>query len=240
MEGKINKNILAKVKKGFNLIIKGRTSIFLKILNERLYSNKLSFGLKRDMRKAFTPPKAKIDIKVRRLEKQDVNRLLNLDGLTEEETRMVEVQRDLINVNFKNCYVAVTADDTPCYMQWILSPSENLDIHRYFGMIFPKLQEKEFLLEGAYMYPAFRGLKVMPHAMYRIAEKASKMGADSVLTFVTINNIPSLKGCKSCGFYPYILRKEKWVLFRHYVSFEAIPEKILSDYNTATTSVMSI
>jgi RimJ/RimL family protein N-acetyltransferase len=118
-------------------------------------------------------------------------------------------------------------------MQWLIGPSENSNVRAYFGMIFPAITEKEALLEGAFMHPDFGSQKVMPDAMYRVAEKALEMGADSVITFVGANNIPSLRGCKSCGFSPYILRKEKWLLFKHYVSFEAIPPEILADYNAA-------
>jgi hypothetical protein len=234
MVSKTNKSNFAKVKKGISLIRTGHFKTFFKTLIKRIYSSKLSLGLRRDMSTEFPHPKAKIDISIRPLKEQDVSLLLSLDGLSEAETRMVEVQRNLINAGFNNCYVAVTGDDTPCYMQLILTPSENSKIRQYFGMLFPTLLEKEALLEGAFMHQTFRGQKVMPDAMHRISQKAREMGADSVITFVTSNNIPSLRGCKSCGFSPYVVRKEKWILFRHYISFQAISPEILVDYNTAT------
>ena len=42
----------------------------------------------------------------------------------------------------------------------------------------------------------------MPAAMGLIAEKGETIGARYVITFVAPDNIPSLKGCQRCGFFP--------------------------------------
>ena len=41
--------------------------------------------------------------------------------------------------------------------------------------------------------------------MAQIAERGTDLGARWVITFVTVDNIPSLKGCQRAGFVPYLL-----------------------------------
>jgi hypothetical protein len=48
------------------------------------------------------------------------------------------------------------------------------------------------------------------------------LGARWVITFVTTDNEPSLKGCHRAGFCPYVLRRERWLLFRRRLSFEPL------------------
>ncbi|MBD1396141.1 N-acetyltransferase [Pontibacter sp. JH31] len=228
--------LVSKAKKGVNLLLKGHAMTLWNTLRKRIYSSKQSVGLRRDMSKPFASPKANIDIQVRPLEEQDTKFLLCTEGLTEKEVKIVEVQRNLVNSDLKRCYVAVTEDGTPCYMQWVLKPQDNKKIKRYFGNIFPDLKQNEALLEGAFMHHAFRGKRVMPEAMCQIADQAYQNGARYVITFVEVHNIPSLKGCKNCGFSPYILRKETWILFRRYVSFEALPEEKFVGHAVALAS----
>ena len=121
------------------------------------------------------------------------------------------------------CYVALTKDNEPCYMQALIAPSENARLQEYFEGFFPWLRPDEALLEHAFTLETFQGLGIMPHAMARIAEKGRELGARWVITFVIHDNIPALKGCKRAGFSPYLVRREKWRLFRKQLSFEELP-----------------
>ncbi len=202
---------------------------------KQLYSEDTWFGMRRNLEEVFQKPKAKIDIAVRLIEQRDLSYLLSTDGMTAEEAKVVGWQRKLLNANFQNCYVAVTNDDTPCYMQWLIGPAENKNILKSFRGLFPKLKEHEALLEGAYMHPSYRGLGVMPDAMYQISEKAKDIGASETITFVQIDNTASLKGCKSCGYYPYTLLKRKWFLYKRDVYLQAIPDNTMAEYEAMIT-----
>ncbi len=70
--------------------------------------------------------------------------------------------------------------------------------------------------------------------MARIAEKGSEIGARWIITFVSTDNIPSLKGCMRSGFHPYILRTERWFLFNRTVKFTEIPEDLMDLYIETT------
>jgi RimJ/RimL family protein N-acetyltransferase len=109
-------------------------------------------------------------------------------------------------------------------MQWLIPSSENDKIQAFYRDIFPRLKEDEALLEGAYTADDFRGQGVMASAMAQIAERASDLGARKVITFVSERHIASLKGCKRAGFVPYVMRREKYRLFRHRVTFTSLPE----------------
>ena len=62
-------------------------------------------------------------------------------------------------------------------------------------------------------------------SLARIAEKAQGHGARRVITFVDHHNVPALKGCQRAGFSPYLIRVDRWRLFRRRVTFRALPPK---------------
>ncbi len=245
-EAVIKRNdVYGKLRKGWGLLADGNVSDAWQLLNNRIYSiaakrkiysTRYWYGLKRYLVDDFQNPKAKINITVRPLEERDLAYLLDISGLTEKEAKQINYQRKLVDSNLQTCYVAVTEDDKPCYMQWLVGPSDNAKILTTFKGLFPQLRSNEALLEGAYMHPAYRGLGIMPDAMCQIAEKATDIGSSEVITFVKIDNIPSLKGCKSCGFSPYSLLKETWLLKRKYITMPPVPPKLLQEYNIATAS----
>lgn len=205
------------------------------IAQKQLHSEDIWFGMRKRLHEKIKCPKAKINITVRLIEGRDLPHLLSTDGMTAAEKKLVGWQCRLLDANFNNCYVAVTSDDTPCYMQWLIGHTENSNIHKFFRGVFPILNEHEALLEGAYMHPAYRGLSIMPDAMNLISEKAKEIGANETITFVKTDNIASLKGCKSCGYYPYTLLKRKWFMYRCNITLEPIPANTLIRYELLTT-----
>jgi RimJ/RimL family protein N-acetyltransferase len=92
-------------------------------------------------------------------------------------------------------------------------------LRAYFKGIFPRLAPDEALLEGAYTPAQYRGLGIMPAAMARIAEHGVAIGARWVVTFVSDDNIPSLKGCDRAGFSPFVRRVERWKGLRRTLTF---------------------
>ncbi|MCC5941155.1 MAG: hypothetical protein JJU37_06385 [Balneolaceae bacterium] len=231
---------MASLKNAFNLLQDGYYSVFFKEFKNRLYSESFSFGLQRDLSKPFEAPSAKITLKIRPIKDEDIDIILEDSGLV--NPRIIASQRAILEAKIPTCYVAVTASNTACYMQWLIGNKDNDKIKSHFKNIFPTLKPQEALLEGAYGNPEFRGLGIMPAAMAKIAEKASLTNVRWVNTFVDITNIASLKGCRRSGFEPYVLRKEKWVLFNLSVSFHPLPENLIADYliNTAEKSGKSL
>jgi RimJ/RimL family protein N-acetyltransferase len=164
---------------------------------------------------------------VRPLRKGDIRKLLNLEeqGLTDEGRDERNTRLQIARANVGKCYVATTEDGTPCYIQWIIGPEDNKKLPKlsYCMGSFPVLQPGEALLEGAFTPEGHRGKRIMPYAMSIIAEKGLDIGARRIITFVTQDNIASLKGCKRAGFSPYLVRSERWQFFRKRITFTALP-----------------
>ena len=145
------------------------------------------------------------------------------DRITSEgvEERLMRIL--LLQSKIPTCYVAVTPDGRPCYMQWLIGPSENDQVKKFFVDRFPSLVPDVALLEFALTLEAYRGQGIMPCAMAQIAKQAADLGARWVITFVMDDNIPSLKGCKRAGFVPYLTRRERWQLFHRRITFTPLP-----------------
>lgn len=185
------------------------------ILN-RLNSSWDAVGLRRDLAVPLEAPAAAIEIRVRPIEARDVAAILDVTDpqLSNEEKWQRVVRRHLLDANFGTCYVAVTDNDKPCYMQWLFTSRDNARIRSYFSGLFPELAGDEALLEGAFTPEAYRGKRIMQSAMAQIAQNGAGLGARFVITFVGFDNIASLKGCARAGFFPYVRRSQIWRFFR--------------------------
>jgi hypothetical protein len=227
----------SKLLNAYQLIRKGHFIILMNELKKRIYSSSVSFGLQRDLNNEFHAWPAKIDIQIRPLKKEDVDELLDTNFDPPINPRIIAYQRSLVDANIPTCYVAVTADNKPCYMQWLIGYDDNQIIEQHFKGVFPALKKSEALLEGAYSNPAFRGLQIMPMAMALIAEKTTEMNGRWVNTFVDSSNIPSLKGCQRSGFKPYLMRKDRWFLFHHTITFYPVTDVMNALFYKVTDSL---
>lgn len=206
------------------LLESGDAAVALRPIRKRLRSHVVSYGLRRDLTVPFSAPPARIELDVRPLAPDDDLSFLNTGrgpGFEDNWERLA--RRRLVEARLGTCWVAIAPDGKPAYMQWLIGPRDNPRIRARWGNLFPTLAPNEALLEGAYTPVQYRGLGVMPHAMARIAEAASDLAARFVITFVTEENIPSLKGCKKAGFWPYVERRHSWLLFRRHVEFIPLP-----------------
>ena len=191
----------------------------------RVYSDSTSLGLRRDLSRPFTGPTAKIPITVRPLAPtDDLSALEPVPGLTADERFSRLAQLRLLRSGLEVCHVALAPDGKPCYMQWVIPPSEKARLRSIFGNLYPVLGGDEALLEGAYTFSAFRGKGIMGAAMAQVAERAAEFGVRWVITFVDQQNEASTKGCIRAGFVPYLRRREQFRLFSRRVTFDLIPQ----------------
>jgi GNAT superfamily N-acetyltransferase len=207
-----------------------------------LLSESKSYGLRRDLTLPFPAPDAAIPIDIRPIRESDVATLLEAgrDEMSGEAQRERLIRLRMIEAKLPTCYVAVTEDDQPCYMQWLIGSSENDRIQEIFGDRFPRLAPNQMLLEGAFTLEEWRGKRIMAAAMARIAERAIDHGAQWVTTFVAVENVPSMKGCKRAGFYPYVERTGTWRLFRHRSAFAPLRECAVGDVATGFPSQIRV
>lgn len=217
-------SVLWPLRAGLSLIRHGHAGEVIREIGRRLHSTRRSYCLLRDLSVEFPSPDAKVAITVRPLEEEDVPALLDLSRPQTSSDRSARMRRlRLIEYAIPTCYVAVTEDGAPCYLQWLMGHEQNERIRSFFGGEYPTLDRSEMLLENAFTEESFRGMRIMPCAMFKIAEKAKQSHADRVITFVDEANIASLKGCKRAGFVPYLLRTERWRFFRKSFEIERLP-----------------
>ena len=226
----LNNYKLDKVKTLLSTLARGDLNTIATIIRFRLYSVVQGYGLVRDLREPFQTPSPKIPITVRPLREKDIPIIFKrpVSGIKSEDFVERKRRMHLLKTNIGTCYVALTQEDRPCYVQWRLTSDQNEMIRAFFGGWYPPIKEDEMILEYAFTLESYRSLGVMSCAMSQIAETGIDVGIRWAWTFVDTDNIPSLKGCVRAGFQPAIIRREKWWLFGRKVIFESLPEGVRS------------
>jgi len=218
------RGLWSRVRDVARLLLSGNLKKAVWAIRYRMASESTSLGLRRDLTIPFSGPSAKIAFVVRPLLPSDD--LTSLDprqpGISSEEMFWRLAQQRLLQSGLRTCYVAIGPDGKPCFMQWVILPSDNDRLRATFGNLYPTLAPDEALLEGAFTPDTSRGLGVMSAAMAQIANRAAQGGARWVITFVDENNVASVKGCLRAGFAPYVKRHEKFRLFRRQVTFSSL------------------
>jgi GNAT superfamily N-acetyltransferase len=222
--------LLPGAARAFDLLTTGRFGELGEKLAHRMrasaYEIDESYGLRRDLRAAFTAPAAKIPITIREASARDAAVLFGDEAAELDPAASGDIawRREIFAAGLPTCFVAVdTRTDTPCYVQWLMGASQNAQI-KSIGC-FPTLGPDEALLENAFTPSRYRGMGIMPAAMALIAERASDLGANTVITFVHRDNVASLKGCERAGFSPYVMRRRARYCFNliERVGFNPLP-----------------
>lgn len=190
-------------------------------VSRHLYGRSRAIGLRRDLKVPFEKRPAKVAVTVRPLaaSEADLFDAGHADGAEAYEQRS---RLQLLQSGLGTCWAAVDELGQICYVQWLIASEDNALLAGHFGGSFPALAAQEALLEGAYTFPKFRGLKVMSFAMAEIAERAGDRGARSVMTYVAEANEPSMKACRSAGFEHWCIRDERWRLLRSSYRFQPL------------------
>jgi hypothetical protein len=174
----------------------------LRIAARRTLSVNRAFGLVADPREPTERKPARIPVT---MEPHDDPR--SFRGFDHELTRVtaadaadVAARRRLCAHGVEVLYVATDDHGAPIYCQWLVDEGTQAALHRAVPQAFPELVGGEGLLEGAYTFVAFRGQKVMADAMHQLLMAAREHGLTKVYTYVTVDNVPSLRGCARVGF----------------------------------------
>lgn len=190
---------------------------------ERVYSRRVSMGIRRDMRAPFPVPKAKIPLVVRQLQPgDDLTLIADLPGLAPQLAQQRADQRWLLSCDLPTPWVAIDPDGTVCFMTWVLTARHNTAIQTRWGKLLPVLKPDEALFAGAYTADSHRGLGIMPDAGTRIVEHACD--ARYGMGFIAEWNAASLKAGAKAGWIPFVKREESWFLFRRRIRFLPLSE----------------
>ena len=215
-----------RLRKAIALLRAGEWRTVLRALRKWLYSDSYAYGLRRDLTVSLEVPEPTISVTVRPIQPSHVPAFTEVDRSRHdrESIRHRSASARLLGSEIRTCYVALTDEGVPCYMQYLILSGENDKVERFFEGIFPRLREDEALLEAAFTLEEYRGLRLMPFVMNQLAEKARQEGARWLLTFVSTGNVAALKGCKRVGFVPYLLVNQRFRPFRRRIVFTRLPE----------------
>lgn len=221
METAVSHRISSKLKQHARLIKTGGFGPLASDLRRWSWSDDLALGMKRDLTVAHTSPPARVPLDIVPLDNDLATCLFDPSGLDPDSLLDMEGRRRMWEDKIPTAYVAVDDTGTPCYVQWAIPGSEADLIRDYFGGGFPELAYDELLLEAAWATPAARGKRIMAEAMTRITDAAT-VDHQSAITFVGVENEPSIRGCRAAGFETYIQRGERWRLGKRTVSWTAL------------------
>jgi len=218
------KDILKRIKIIFNLLKNGSLKPIIESITTRFYSTQNFVGVEvnRDQLKNLD---SKLDITIRPFKKSDINAL-------KEGQRHIR----LVEEKIPNCYAAITENDMMVYRQWLFKQDQFEQITKYFGPIFPNINADEAIIEGVFTHLNYRGLRIMPNAIYKILNQDQYKHLYRIIAFVGDTNIGSLKGFYRIGFKPYILRQEKWFFFKRTISFIPLPSAINENFLKLTST----
>jgi RimJ/RimL family protein N-acetyltransferase len=213
----------SKIKIIKTMITRGHLDLFIKEISRRIFSDDYFICLSRDLTIPIVHRSNEIELSLRTLYKGDISQLIdiNLPKLSAIEFKDRSIRLLMYESNIQGCYITVTNDDKPCHIIWLIKPDENKIIKEFFNGGFPHLKEDEVLIEGLYTHPDYRGEKIMINSLYKILQKGTELGYRRAIAFVRHSNVPSLKGFKKAGFFPYMIRKDKWRIFKRKVIYDS-------------------
>lgn len=215
--------VSSKLRQEARLVRSGGLRPLASDLRRWAWSDDLAVGLGRDLTVPHAPSPAKVALDIVPLDDQLASQLFDEQGLDAAALRDMEARRRLWQDRIPNAFVAVDDTGTPCYVQWAIPGSETALISDYFRGGFPVMSSDELLLEAAWATPAARGKRIMAEAMSRITEAGAGPEHRRAITFVGVDNEPSLRGCRAAGFEVYIERLERWRLGRRSLAWNPLP-----------------
>jgi hypothetical protein len=170
------------------------------LLREQVWWTKTFLGLRCDLARLPPVRTAKVPITM------EPTSTSLFRGFDQELTRSrgtdyVELllRKDLCDSGVQELYVAYS-DAKPAYAQWLIRAKDEDLLHRHAPGRFNHLAPDEVLVEGAFTFAAFRRMGAMVDGMAQLLQIAAQEGASSALTYVAIDNVPSLRGCANVGF----------------------------------------
>lgn len=200
----------AKFRQYSRIIAAGRVRPIVEELTRWTWFRDDYVGMERDLTVPHEAPPARVPIEVVKLDEPLAKRLFSEDGVDPVSALDLARRRRIWEDGLPGAYVAIDDNDVPCYVQWAI-PGEHADfVETYFGGRFPELGPDDLLLEGAWARPEARGKRIMAEAMDRITLDAAVSRHRRAITFVGVDNEPSLRGCRAAGYEVYIERQERW------------------------------
>jgi hypothetical protein len=183
-------------------------------LRENLWDTRYFFELRCDLRRELPEvAPAKLPIEMRPVDARTFTGFRDeLARVDADNYLMVLLRTWYCRAGVQTLYVGFDGD-RPAYAQWLVTPNDRERIPRGLPG-FPAFDSDELLLEGAYTFVAYRRLGLMRDGMAQLLRFALDTGATAAITYVALDNVPSLRGCADVGFAPHRVRVSSRRVFR--------------------------
>ena len=185
-----------------NLLTRLGPRSLLEAIKRRVWSTHRACGLRCSPDTVREPRRASVAVRMERAAGSAVVADLKhelADATSDDSVELVNRLR-FCEQGVEVPYVARSDSGDAIYLQWLVSDGDQHLLHKAMPHLFPVLADGEFLVEGAYTFAAFRRMGVMSDGMYQLVANAQALGATSVLTYVSFENVGSLRGCAAVGF----------------------------------------
>ena len=212
-----------------SLIRNGHLGLICREIRRRIYSNGYFLLLYREITLPSQIPTPKIHVTLRPIKPEDIPRLLDLNqkGMKDEDVQERIRLLRILKSGIRECYVAETDEGIPCHISWWINSSQNPVMKEFYGGGILPLAADEVLVEGAFTLEAFQRLGIQKWRRLKFFEKSLAIGAKRVINYVRYDNRPSLKSCMTAGYKLFMIRKDKWRIFRRSFIFKPVPESTL-------------
>jgi L-amino acid N-acyltransferase YncA len=197
------KQFLKKVRSAILLLKISGAKEFFNQLRRQIYSRALWIGMEKNMEgNAKALAECKIEYYLRQASEEDMKEAFQkVKTESKESAYKLLYRKYLYECGCGNWYIARTADtDEPCFLQSVIRPEDNKLLDEGFGNWFPRLNEDEILLEGAYTFENYRGNRLCHAVASDIIEIYREKGFKRMIAYYNNDNAASLKAGEKTGF----------------------------------------
>jgi hypothetical protein len=222
---------MSNFRKAVWLLRRGHHRPLLRRIRRLTWSETIAVGLAYDPRIPVVAKIPRAQVEVRPIEKQDIPTFTSMPpaGSSRVEALTRSNARNLLESGLKTCYVGLTQAG-PVYMQFLVTADQNDRLLTVFGGLFPPLAEDEGLLEFAFTLQDHRARPVMPAVLLRLIEIAREQALTRVVTYVRVDRPTLMRFVLRVGFAPFVVREERWRLFRRHVAFQPLEPAVVEQF----------
>lgn len=180
-----------------------------------------AIGFKRVLDVEPDPPASLVALTAQPIDAALAPKIFDVEGLSPIDQLYLDRRKNMFVAGFRGGWCAVDPDGNPAYVQWLIPGADSDKVRDFFGELFPPLDEDTLFIEGAWIPPAFRKLKVMGAGLALVTQAAADEtpGSQYAVAFVTEDNRGAAFGTRSAGYEVFMKRTERWRLGRLTTTF---------------------
>jgi len=226
-------NLRFRLGQAYDRLRAGDIRHLLHLVRNRIHSDTLRVGIRKQLTDADEARSATADNPVRIASMADIEAVLDpgRGGATDpNELWQRRFRRHVAEtVGPGRCYVADCGDLGPSFMQFLFFPEDNDLVQAKFPDIGPPVQPGEAMVEYLYVAPDARSLPFVINCLVHVAAEARRRDATSIITYAPIGNKAALLSTRLAGYQPFAIRRLKYRLFRRHVSYEPYTENMSNE-----------